>query len=94
MSFLFGRLDSHYLKLPRIILAPLYLYAIIQLFWEHDTYASPAFNPERIAIFSLALILKFVLFVNLSRLIRHPRLRQYFVEADDGFQALKLRRDG
>jgi len=31
MAFFFGRLDSHYQKLRIAILAPLYLYAVMQL---------------------------------------------------------------
>lgn len=85
MTFFFGRLDSHYLKLPRIILAPLYLYAVIQLFWEYNTFAdNKTFIPERITIFSIALILKFVVFLTLSKLIRHERFRRYFVVAEKG----------
>lgn len=87
MAFFFGRLDSHYLRLPRIILAPFYLYAIIQLFWGRSTYVNVSnFNPDRVAIFSLALILKFVLFLNLSRLIRHESFRNYFVTAEKGLR--------
>ncbi|HEY0375647.1 MAG TPA: hypothetical protein VGC87_01665 [Pyrinomonadaceae bacterium] len=87
MAFFFGRLDSHYLKLPRIILAPLYLYAVIQLFWEHNTFANnKTFIPERVTIFSVALILKFVVFLTLSKLIRHERFRQYFVIAEKGLR--------
>lgn len=87
MAFFFGRLDSHYLKLPRIILAPLYLYAVIQLFWEHNTFTDNSkFIPERVTIFSMALILKFVVFLTLSKLIRHERFRRYFVVAEKGLR--------
>ena len=83
MAFFFGRLDSHYLRLPRIILAPLYLYAIIQLFWDRSTFADNSkFIPQRIIVFSTALILKFVVFITLSRLIKHKSFHQYFVIAE------------
>jgi len=84
MAFFFGRLDSHYLKLHRIILAPFYLYAIIQLFWGYKTFVGVSeFNPERVAIFSLALLLKFVLFINISTLIRHESFRRYLIIAEE-----------
>lgn len=87
MAFFFGTLDSHYLKVPRIILAPLYLYAVIQLFWDQNTFANnQTFLPERVTIFSMALILKFVIFLVLSKLIRHERFREYFVIAEKGLR--------
>jgi hypothetical protein len=85
MAFFFGRLDSHYLRVHRIILAPLYLYAVIQLFWGRNTFEEPeSFNPEQVTIFSLALILKFVIFLTLSRWIRDGKFRQYFIDAKEG----------
>jgi hypothetical protein len=84
MAFFVGRLDSHYLKLPRVILAPLYLYAIIQLFWGRDISDVSKFNGERVVIFIVALILKFVVFLTLSKLIRHESFRRYFVVAEKG----------
>jgi len=88
MAFFIGRLDSHYLKLPRVILAPLYLYAIIQLFWSRNTVGASDFDGERVAIFALALVLKFVVFLNLSKLIRDEQFRQYFVVAEQGLKEM------
>lgn len=87
MAFFFGRLDSHYLKLSRVVLAPFYLYAIIQLFWERSTFADVSvFSGERVAIFSLALVLKFAVFLTLSNLIGHESFRRYFVIAEEGLK--------
>jgi hypothetical protein len=86
MAFFIGRLDSHYLRLHRVTLAPLYLYAIIQLFWGRNTVELSSFDGERVAIFSLALILKFVVFLTLSKLIRHESFRQYFIDAEMGLR--------
>jgi hypothetical protein len=87
MAFFFGRLDSHYLRLPRVILAPFYLYAIIQLFWERSTFVDISiFSGERVAIFSIALVLKFAVFLTLSNLIGHESFRKYFVVAEEGLR--------
>ena len=86
MAFFFGRLDSHYLRAHRVLLAPLYLYAVIQLFWGRESAVNLAFDPERIAIFVLAFILKFVIFITLSQWIRDGRFRKYFVVAKEGLE--------
>lgn len=85
MSFFFGRLDSHYLTLPRVVLAPLYFYAIIQVYWGSPAFDNfSVFNPERIAIFGLALGLKFVLFVIIYKLLKSDDFREYLVVAEKG----------
>ena len=63
MAFFFGRLDSHYLNAPRLVLAPLYLYVILQLSWN-DVAGSeaPANDPTRTIILGLACLFKFLLF--------------------------------
>jgi hypothetical protein len=63
MAFFIGRLDSHYLKAPRIILAPLYLYVILQVSWNNiaNSEASPN-DPTRTIILGLAFFFKFLLF--------------------------------
>ena len=86
MAFFFGRLDSHYLRAHRVLLAPLYLYAVIQLFWGRESAVNPAFDPERVAIFVLAFILKFAIFMTLSQWIRDGRFRKYFVVAKEGLE--------
>jgi hypothetical protein len=89
MAFFFGRLDSHYVRAHRVLLAPLYLYAVIQLFWGESTL-SREFNPERVTILGLALILKFVIFVTLSKWIIDGRFRNYFVVAKEGLDTSVL----
>lgn len=86
MAFFFGRLDSHYLKLKRVVLAPLYLYAVIQLYWGRDISDTTKFNHERVSILILALILKFAIFYILSRLFRDEKFRRYFTVAEEGLK--------
>jgi hypothetical protein len=86
MAFFFGRLDSHYLRLPRVILAPLYLYAVVQLFWSPKVLDVNEFDGERVAVFSIALVLKYVVFLNLTKLIRHKNFHRYFVVAERGLR--------
>lgn len=84
MVFFIGRLDSHYLRLRRVVLAPLYLYGIIQLYWGHGNVGTP--DPEQVTIFSLALILKLVIFLFLSEWIKDGRFYQYIVTAEKGLR--------
>jgi hypothetical protein len=86
MAFFFGRLDSHYLRAHRVLLAPLYLYAVIQLFWGRESALKTDFDPERVTIFVLALILKLVIFITLSKWIRDGRFRRYFIVAKEGLE--------
>ncbi len=86
MAFFFGRLDSHYLRLHRIILAPLYLYAVIQLYWGPEVPDNSRFNSGRVAILVMALVLKFVIFYTFSRLLRDERFQSYFVVALKGLK--------
>jgi len=63
MAFFIGRLDSHYLKAPRIVLAPLYLYVILQLSWNNIAGSEASANdPTRTIILGLACLFKFLLF--------------------------------
>jgi hypothetical protein len=81
MTFFFGRLDSHYLNLSRIVLAPLYLYAVIQLFWDSKIFDTQEDNPNRIVIFSVAFILKIVIFYLVSKEIREGVFDRYLKRA-------------
>jgi hypothetical protein len=81
MSFFFGRLDSHNLNIPRIILAPLYLYAIIQLFWDRKII-DQQINYDRIVIYSIALVLKFTVFYLFTKWLKEGRFNTYLVETE------------
>lgn len=87
MAFFFGRLDSHYLRVSRIVMAPLYLYVVIQLFWGRSIFAgNMTFNKDQVAVFGLALVLKFVIFLTLSTWIRDGRFIDYIVKAEEGLR--------
>jgi hypothetical protein len=83
MAFLIGRLDSHYLRIPRVLLAPLYLYVIVQPLWSRA--AGTDFQNvivERAAIFSLVLTLKFVFFYSVAKWIRNGGFLQYLIKIE------------
>ncbi|MGB7923538.1 MAG: hypothetical protein WCF57_09870 [Pyrinomonadaceae bacterium] len=83
MAFLIGRLDSHYLRIPRVLLAPLYLYVIVQPLWGHIAESKFGdFNPGRAAIFVLVLILKFVFFYSVVKWIRNGGFLQYLIKIE------------
>jgi hypothetical protein len=85
MAFFFGRLDSHYLNIHRVILAPLYLYAVIQLFWSSGVSDTSEFNPDRVAIFLVALVLKIAIFYFVSKGIKDKSFYHYLIDAEKGF---------
>lgn len=82
MAFLIGRLDSHYLRIPRVLLAPLYLYVIVQPLWSRfaGTHFGGPPNTERAAIFVLVLILKFIFFYSVVKWIRNGGFLQYLIK--------------
>jgi hypothetical protein len=83
MAFFIGRLDSHYLRMPRVILAPMYLYVIIQPLWGRiEATEIPNVNPERVVILSLALMLKFVFFYSVAKWIRNGSFLQYLIKIE------------
>ncbi|MDQ3848449.1 MAG: hypothetical protein M3261_05790, partial [Thermoproteota archaeon] len=83
MAFLIGRLDSHYLRIPRILLAPLYLYVIVQPLWGNIAESNfGVFNRGRAAIFVLVLILKFVFFYSVVKWIRNGGFLQYLIKIE------------
>lgn len=86
MVFFFGRLDSHYLNISRIVLAPLYLYAVIQLFWVSDIFNTKEPSANRIVIFTVALILKTVIFYLVSKEIREGVFYSYMIDAVKGIE--------
>ena len=84
MAFLIGRLDSHYLRIPRIMLAPMYLYVIVQPLWSRVAGTDfQVVNSERAAIFALVLILKFVFFYSIAKWIRNGGFLQYLIRMEE-----------
>ncbi|MGA9768356.1 MAG: hypothetical protein WBV94_04895 [Blastocatellia bacterium] len=83
MAFFIGRLDSHYLRIPRVILAPLYLYVIVQPLWGRVEGTDISIvKPERAAILVLVLILKFVFFYSIARWIRKGSFLHYLIKIE------------
>ncbi len=76
MLYFFGRLDSHFFNIKRSLLAPLYLYAIIQVNWNN--LHSADFALQALAMFFLAFLLKIYLFLIVIRWIRNGDFERYF----------------
>jgi hypothetical protein len=76
MAFLFGRLDSHNMKVRRWTLAPLYLYVAIQVVWGGFSETGHA-SGLRSALFCLALLLKLYLFVVVTHWLREGYIFAY-----------------
>lgn len=87
MAFFFGRLDSHHLPMPRVILAPLYLYVILQMSWGRIVISkNPNNDSDALAILLLALILKFVLFVVVYKKLASGSLLRYFIDVEEAWR--------
>jgi hypothetical protein len=84
MAYLFGRLDSHHMKIPRILLAPLYLYVIIQLAWV-IFQAQPPDSVVPSMFFGAALILKILLFAVVTYWLDRGVLLDYLRQSEEYF---------
>ncbi len=79
MLYFFGRLESHYLRVNRLVLLPLYSYAIIQIAYVlffSTAKSGPAYEAY---IIGIALILKGFLFFLIRDWIKEGKLEEYFV---------------
>lgn len=76
MLYFFGRLDSHYFKAHRVLLAPLYLYAVIQVNWDDLPFLK--FASQGLVIFFIAFLLKIYLFFIINGWIRNGDFGRYF----------------
>ncbi len=76
MLYFFGRLDSHYFKAHRILLAPLYFYAVIQVNWDDLPFVK--FASQGLVIFFIAFLLKIYLFFIINGWIRNGDFGRYF----------------
>lgn len=81
IAFLVGRFDSHWMKVPRWMLAPLYGYALIQMIYVFF-YNLPA--EWQIYTYLVALLFKVCLFLVVTHLLNAGNLRAYLEAAEDG----------
>lgn len=80
MLYFFGRLESHYLKVNRLILLPLYTYAIIQIAYVLFFESKQGDTSFEATIIGLALLLKAFLFFLIREWIIEGKLETYFTK--------------
>lgn len=80
MAFFVGRLSDSHMKVRRALLAPLYLYVAIQMFWHLFVAVGPAGEAGFGIVLGLALILKVYLFAVITRWMGDGKLQTYFDE--------------
>jgi len=83
MSYVFGRLDSHYMNVNRWTLFPLYLYAVIQVIGPTLVHFSGQINKHQTVFFIAALLLKIYLFIVMDYWLRDGYFKEYFNTASD-----------
>jgi len=81
IAFLFGRFDSHWMKVPRWMLAPLYGYALIQMIYVFFFRLPPEWQ---IYTYVVALLFKLCLFLVVTHLLQAGNLARYLEAAEDG----------
>jgi hypothetical protein len=81
IAFLVGRFDSHWMKVPRWMLAPLYGYALIQMIYVFFFQLPPAWQ---VYTYLVALLFKVCLFLVVTHLLHAGNLRRYLEAAEDG----------
>jgi hypothetical protein len=81
IAFLAGRFDSHWIRVPRWMLAPLYGYALIQMVYAFF-FNLPA--EWQISAYLVALLFKVCLFFVVTHLLHAGNLRVYLEAAEDG----------
>ena len=81
IAFLVGRFDSHWIRVPRWMLAPLYGYALIQMIYVFF-FNLPA--EWQIYTYLVALLFKVCLFLVVTHLLNAGNLRVYLEAAEDG----------
>ena len=85
MMHFFGRLDSQFLNVNRLLLIPLYFYAAIQVTWISFEQNESLI----IAVFSLAFILKFILAYLVTSWLRTRNFENYFVNIPEAYEEAK-----
>ena len=81
IAFLVGRFDSHWIRVPRWMLAPLYGYALIQMVYVFFFNLPAAWQ---IYTYLVALLFKVCLFLVVTHLLHAGNLRIYLEAAEDG----------
>jgi hypothetical protein len=81
IAFLVGRFDSHWMKVPRWMLAPLYGYALIQMIYVFFVKLPPAWQ---VYTYLVALLFKICLFMVVTHLLHAGNLSRYLEAAEDG----------
>lgn len=81
IAFLVGRFDSHWIRVPRWMLAPLYGYALIQMIYVFF-FSLPA--EWQIYTYLVALLFKVCLFLVVTHLLHAGNFRVYLEAAEDG----------
>ncbi|MDQ1613439.1 MAG: hypothetical protein QOG00_3370, partial [Pyrinomonadaceae bacterium] len=79
MAYVFGRLDSHYMNVPRWMLAPLYLYAAIQVIGPIVVnYSGQIPDKYHTLFFGAVLMLKVYLFFVMTYWLQNGSFEEYF----------------
>lgn len=91
MAYFVGRLDSHHMFVPRYLLAPLYLYVLIQLPWAGFGGPGPA-EPLRRYLLGLSLVLKTYFCMLLSMYFLTGTFSEYFAQAERYYRPTTLTR--
>jgi len=81
IAFLVGRFDSHWMRVPRWMLAPLYGYALIQMIYVFFFSLPPAWQ---VYTYLVALLFKVCLFLVVTHLLHAGNLRRYLEAAEEG----------
>lgn len=81
MLYFFGRLDSHLFAARRILLAPLLLYAVIQVNW--NDFPDSKFAAKGLLILLLAFLLKIYLFFIINNWLKSGDFALYFRKIRD-----------
>lgn len=81
IAFLVGRFDSHWMQVPRWMLAPLYGYALIQMIYVFFDQIDPAWS---VYTYLVALLLKVCLFFIVTHLLHAGNIAKYLVAAEKG----------
>ena len=81
IAFLVGRFDSHWMKVPRWMLAPLYGYALIQMIYVFFFNLPPEWQ---VYTYLVALLFKVCLFLVVAHLLHAGNFNLYLEAAEDG----------
>jgi len=81
IAFLVGRFDSHWMNVPRWMLAPLYGYALIQMIYVFFFNLPPEWQ---VYTYLVALLFKICLFLVVEHLLHAGNFSLYLEAAEDG----------